>query len=98
MGSAPVRSPRPRRNTPRRSSVAVWRIATREVGVVDPVDGYLVDAQPRPLGEHEQLGVEEPRVVLDEGEQYRSKVGAQGLEAALGVRETGGQRAWSSRL
>ena len=39
------------------------------VGVVDPVDRHLVDPQPAPLGEHEQLGVEEPAVVADVVEQ-----------------------------
>ena len=35
------------------------------VRVVDPVDGHLGDAEPVALGEDEQLGVEEPVVVLD---------------------------------
>ena len=39
------------------------------VRVVDPVDRHLVDPQPAPLGEHEQLGVEEPALVADVGEQ-----------------------------
>ena len=57
------------------------------VGVVDPVDGHLVDAQPVVLGQHEQFGVEEPAVVLDEREQGTGDVGPQRLEAALGVTE-----------
>ena len=36
------------------------------VGVVDPVDRHLVDAQPGTFGEHEHLGVEEPPGVLDQ--------------------------------
>ena len=42
------------------------------VGVVDPVDGHLVDAQAVVLGEHEQLGVEEPALVLDGGRRARA--------------------------
>ena len=57
------------RATPRRSSTAVRTIVDARVGVVDPVDRHLVDAQPAALGEHEQLGVEEPAVVADVVEQ-----------------------------
>ena len=35
------------------------------VGVVDPVDRHLVDAQAGALGEDQELGVEEPGLVLD---------------------------------
>ena len=62
------------------------------VGVVDPVDRHLVDAQPGALGEHEQLGVEEPRVVLDERQHLAGDVAADRLEAALRVGEPGAQR------
>ena len=41
------------------------------VGVVDPVDRHLVDAQAVAAGEDEQLGVEEPAVVADLREQLR---------------------------
>ena len=34
------------------------------VGVVDPVDGHLVDAHPLALGQDQQLGVEEPALIL----------------------------------
>ena len=61
------------------------------VGVVDPVDRHLVDAQPAPLGEHEQLGVEEPAVVADIGEQAGEHVPADRLEAALRVGEARAQ-------
>ena len=46
------------------------------VGVVDPVDRDLPDAQAQPLRRHEQLGVEEPLVVLDEGQQLLRRVAA----------------------
>ena len=62
------------------------------VGVVDPVDRHLVDPQPAPLGEDEQLGVEEPGVVAHVGEQAVERVAADGLEAALRVGEAGAQR------
>ena len=55
------------------------------VGVVDPVDRHLVDSQPLALGEHEQLGVEEPPVILDIRQQPPGQVPANGLEAALRV-------------
>ena len=61
------------------------------VGVVDPVDRHLVDPQPAPLREHQQLGVEEPALVLDVVEQVLERVAADGLEAALGVAEAGAQ-------
>ena len=57
------------------------------VGIVDPVDGYLVDAHAGPLGQEEELGVEEPPRVLDERQQGAGPVGADGLEPALGVGE-----------
>ena len=75
------------RATPLRSSTAVRTRSHARVGVVDPVDRHLVDPQPAALGEHEQLGVEEPAVVADLGEQVVEHVAADGLEAALGVGE-----------
>ena len=39
------------------------------VGVVDPVDRHLVDAQPAALGQHQQFGVEEPAGVGDVRQQ-----------------------------
>ena len=69
------------------------------VRVVDPVDRHLVDAQPGALGEDEQLGVEEPAGVLDERQQLAGDVGADRLEAALGVGEPRARAcARSSRL
>ena len=59
------------------------------VGVVDPVDRYLVDAEPVVLGEDEELGVEEPAVVLDRRQEAPGDVGADGLEPALGVADPG---------
>ena len=46
------------------------------VGVVDPVDRDLVDAEPVVLGEHQQLGVEEPASSSTSGEQPPRDVGA----------------------
>ena len=62
------------------------------VRVVDPVDRHLVDAQAVVLGQQEQLGVEEPPVVLDLGQQPPGHVGADRLEAALRVAEAGARR------
>ena len=59
------------------------------VGIVDPVDRHLVDAQPGALGEHQQLGVEEPGLVLDQRQQLAGGVGPDRLETALGVGEIG---------
>ena len=61
------------------------------VGVVDPVDRHLVDAESVVLGEHEQLGVEEPAVVLDRGQEPAGDVGAHGLEATLRITHPGGE-------
>ena len=57
------------------------------VGVVDPVHRDLADPQAQPLGGDQQLGVEEPLVVLDERQQRLRRVAAQRLEPALGVAE-----------
>ena len=81
------------RHIPARSSIAVPTTSTAGVGVVDPVDGHLVDAQPVVLGEHEQLGVEEPaRRPRPAGSSARATSAADGLEAALGVGEAAAQR------
>ena len=61
------------------------------VGVVDPVDRDLVDAQAAALGEHEQLGVEEPAVVADVVEQAPGRRRRHGLEAALRIGEARAQ-------
>ena len=58
------------------------------VGVVDPIDGHFVHAQPVVFGEQQQFGVEEPAVVFHGGQQVSGDVGADGLEAALSVAET----------
>jgi hypothetical protein len=62
------------------------------VGVVDPVDGHLVDPEPGTLGDREQLGVEEPLLVVHERQQLPCRVAADRLEAALGVAEPDPQR------
>ena len=75
-------------------------IATLRVGVVDPVDRDLVDAQAAALGEDQQLGVEEPGLVLDRAAAAPVTASARDrLEAALGVGEAGcaGSR-WRRRL
>ena len=61
------------------------------VRVVHPVDRHFVDAQSALLGENQELGVEEPAGVLDERNEPGSDVGADRLEAALGVGEPGTQ-------
>ena len=62
------------------------------VGVVDPVDRHLVDAHPAALRRDQQLGVEEPRLVVHRVEQLGQHIGADGLEAALRVGEPRAQR------
>ena len=79
------------RHTPRRSSRIGADDIDPGVGVVDPVDRHLVDPQPHPLGDHQQLGVEEPLVVLDEGSNRVGDVTPEGLEPALGVAEAAPQ-------
>ena len=79
------------RHTPRRSSAAVDTMSHPRVGVVDPVHRDLADAQAQPLGRDQQLGVEEPFVVLDEGQQLLRRVAPERLEAALGVAEPAAQ-------
>ena len=61
------------------------------VGVVDPVHRDLVDAQPGPLGQHQQLGVEEPAGVPGQRQQQPRLVGPDRLEAALRVGEARAQ-------
>src|ERR1700749_3749512 len=51
------------------------------VGVVHPAHRNLVDLQPAPLGAVEQLGVEEPAVVLDLRQQRLYDLAPRGLEA-----------------
>ena len=68
------------------------------VGVVDPVDRHLVDAQPVVLGEQQQLRVEEPVVVLDERQQRAGDIGTQGLEPALRVVHAGLEGAPQDRV
>jgi hypothetical protein len=62
------------------------------VGIVDPIHRHLVDAQPAPLGQHEQLGVEEPALVAHVADEGPQGAGAHRLEAALRVGEPGPQR------
>ena len=86
---------RPGGHQPRDAAQVVERRAHdrhARVRVVDPVDRHLVDPQPAPLGEHEQLGVEEPGVVAHLVEQAGERLAPDGLEAALGVGEARAQR------
>ena len=62
------------------------------VRVVGPVHRDLVDAQAAPLGQDQQLGVEEPGVVQRVREQLPGHVRPDRLEAALGVAEVGAQQ------
>ena len=58
------------------------------IGRVDPVHRDLVNAQPAPLGQDEQFGVEEPPRVLHHGQQLLRHVGAGvRLEPALRIGE-----------
>ena len=92
-GSAPEPSARPTRPMPLQVVQRRRDDVDPAVGVVDPVDRHLVDPQPGALGQHQQLGVEEPAGVLDQRQQPAGDVGADRLEAALGVGEPGCQRA-----
>ena len=68
------------------------------VGVVDPVDRDLMDAQTDPLRGDQDLGVEEPLVVLHQREHLGCRFAAHGLEAALGIRARAPEGERSSRL
>ena len=57
-----------------------------------------MDAAAGALGQHEQLGVEEPALVLDVGQQPASHVGPQGLEAALSIGEPVPERQVEERV
>ena len=63
------------RAVPLRSPSAVDTTCDPAVGVVDPVDRHLVDAQTVALGEEQQLGVEEPTVVVDRGQEPAGDAG-----------------------
>ena len=57
------------------------------VEVVDPVHRDLVNAQPGPFGQHQQLGVEEPAGVPGQRQQNPRRIAPDRLETALRVRE-----------
>ncbi len=57
------------------------------VRVVRPVDRNLMNTETVTFGEQQQLGVEEPVVVLDRGQEGTGHVGPDRLEATLGVPE-----------
>ena len=73
------------RSTPRRSVSTVRGMFTRESGSSTHVDGDFVDAESVPLCDHQQLGVEEPSLVADRGQQVSRDLGTDGLEAALRI-------------
>ena len=62
------------------------------IGVVDPVHRDFSDPQTQALCRDQQLGVEEPLVVLNERQEFRRRVTAEGLEAALRITEPALQR------
>ena len=55
------------------------------IRIVHPVHRHFADAQAESLGRDQQLGVEEPLLVLDQREQLQRGVAIDGLEATLGV-------------
>ena len=64
------------------------------VRVVDPVDRHLVDAQPGPLGQHQQLGVEEPAGVARPCGSSRAATSARiALKPHCASEKPGGERA-----
>ena len=83
---------------PFRSAVAVATMSTRLSRVVDPVHRHLVDPQPGAFGEDQQFGVEEPAGVCDVREQPVCDVGADRLETALRVGESGGERGFEDQV
>ena len=81
----PVANRHAMRAVPFRSPSAVDTHVDAAVGVVDPVDRHLVDAQAVALREEQQLGVEEPAVVLDRGQESPRDARPHRLEPALRV-------------
>ena len=79
------------RAVPSRSSIAVERTCTRLSVSSIQSTGTSWMRRAVALGEQQELGVEEPPVVLDRGKQARRDVAAHGLEAALRVTDTRGQ-------
>ena len=61
------------------------------VEVVDPVDRHLVDAQAEALRGDQDLGVEEPGLVVDQGKDDVGRLAPERLEPALGVAARTGQ-------
>ena len=76
------------RHTPRRSLIGGRQDLDAGVGIVDPVHRHLAHTQPEPLGRDEELGVEEPLIVLDQGQDSQGGLSPQRLEATLGVTES----------
>jgi hypothetical protein len=68
------------------------------VRVVHPVHRHLVDPQPGPLGQHQQLGVEEPGGVPYQRQQLCGHIRTDRLETALRVGEPGPQHAVQQRV
>lgn len=58
------------------------------VGIVHPIDRNFTDTKAEALRRDEELGVEEPLVVLDQREQLERGLAAQRLEPALGIGES----------
>ena len=77
---------------PRMSSIAVLRMLTRVSGSSRQRHGYLLDAVAALLGQDQELGVEEPLLVLDQRDELVRGLAADRLEAALGVDEAGCQK------
>ena len=68
------------------------------IGIVGPVHRNFVDAQSASFGEDQQLRVEEPGVVHGVREDLLGDIGADGLEAALGIAEVGAHEDCSRKL
>ena len=77
VSRAPGQPPGPAMgDTPHAAQVArraVGTIWTRESGSSTQSTGTSLDTQSEPLGRDEQLGIEEPLVVLDQGQQFAGR-------------------------
>ena len=68
------------------------------VGVLHPLNRHLVQPHVHVAREEQQLGVEEPAIVFDEGEERLRRIGAQRLEPALRVVKGGRNAARSTAM
>ena len=73
-------------------------MSTRESGVLDPVDGHLQNAHAGPLRDDQQLGVEEPSLVVNQGHEVAGNLRAHRLESALRIAKPRVQHATKQKV